>query len=187
MGENLLTILIITFGFMMMQNIFSILPFLLLTMFNIWLFGFFYGYIWSLIGNFLGSVLVFYLGRYGFHKWGMKYNHLTIKQKIENNGFKFVLWLRLFPFMPASVINIGCGLSNIKAKDYITATFIGNTIFVFMLALFSEGVIALEYQYTIYIVLTIFLILIGSAQVRKAVLKRKDKQRQQCKSYFLNL
>ncbi|MDQ0254823.1 putative membrane protein YdjX (TVP38/TMEM64 family) [Evansella vedderi] len=90
------------------------------------------------------------------HKhWGHKFNHIKLKQDIENNGFKVVLFMRLFPFMPASIVNIGSGLSKIKAKDYVIATFIGNTVFVFLLSLFSAGVISLEYQNTIYFILTI--------------------------------
>ncbi len=167
MGNQRGTILVITFVFMLMQNIFSLTPFLLLTMFNIWLFGFSYGYLWSLTGNFLGSVLVFYLARYGFQNWAEKYNHLEFKRKVEKNGFKVVLFLRLFPFMPASIVNIGSGLSKISARDYIFATFIGNTVFVFILSLFSAGVIALQHQYTLYIFISLFLLAVFIVNIKK--------------------
>ncbi|ADU31310.1 TVP38/TMEM64 family protein [Evansella cellulosilytica] len=175
MGQELLFILLITFTFMIMQNVLSLIPFLFLTMFNIWLFGFLNGYLWSLMGNFLGSVLVFYLARYSFQEWGHKYNHLRFKQQIEQNGFKVILFMRLFPFMPASIVNIGSGLSKIKAKDYVLATFIGNTVFVFLLSLFSAGVIALEYQNTIYVLLTISLLVFAVIKLRKMRLKDRLK------------
>lgn len=175
MGEELLIILLITFGLMMMQNVFSLIPFLFLTMFNIWLFGFFYGYLWSLMGNFLGSVVVFYLARYELQQWGDKYNHKKIKQRIEENGFKVILFMRLFPFMPASIVNIGSGLSKIKARDYVLATLIGNTVFVFLLSLFSAGVIALEYQNTVYLILSIGLLAFVAIQVKKMRAKEQVK------------
>ncbi|MDG5785876.1 VTT domain-containing protein [Evansella sp. AB-P1] len=175
MGQELLLILLITFIFMIMQNVFSLIPFLFLTMFNIWLFGFLNGYLWSLMGNFLGSVLVFYLARYGFQEWGHQYNHLKFKQQIEQNGFKVVLFMRLFPFMPASIVNIGSGLSKIKAKDFVLATFIGNTVFVLLLSLFSVGVIALEYQNAIYVLLTISLLVFAVIKLRKKRLKNRMK------------
>ncbi|MEB1809543.1 MAG: VTT domain-containing protein [Bacillaceae bacterium] len=158
MGNEWKSILMITMGFMLMQNVISLIPFLLLTMFNVWLFGFLYGYLWSLAGNFLGSILIFFLARYGFQFWGQKYNHLKIKQKMEKNGFKFILMCRLLPFMPASLVNIVGGISNIKGKDYILGTFIGNTIFVFILSLFSVGVISLEHQFAIYLVLSVLIL-----------------------------
>ncbi|EGL81419.1 SNARE associated protein [Caldalkalibacillus thermarum TA2.A1] len=174
MGNEWGSILMVTMGFMLLQNVISLIPFLLLTMFNIWFFGFIYGYMWSLAGNFLGSMLVFYMARYGFHNWAQKYNHLTFKQKIENNGFMTVLLCRLFPFMPASVVNIVGGLSNIKARDYLSATLIGNTIFVFILSLFSIGVISLEHQYVIYLVLTTLIIGVVALCMKKRFVTKES-------------
>ncbi len=167
LGQELLIILLVIYSFMLMQNVVSFIPFLFLTMFNIWLFGFWYGYLWSLFGNFSGSVAVFYLARYGFQNWAHKYNHMKLKQKFENNGFKAVLIMRLLPVMPASIVNIGSGLSKVKAKDYILATLIGNIVFVFILSLFSAGVIALEHQNTVYAILTVLLLAVVAMKIRK--------------------
>ncbi|WP_236838525.1 TVP38/TMEM64 family protein [Caldalkalibacillus salinus] len=167
MGDEWRSVLMITMGFMLLQNVISLIPFLLLTMFNIWFFGFLYGYMWSLAGNILGSVLVFYLARYGLHKWAQKYNHLSIKQKIEKRGFMSVFVSRIIPFIPSSVINIVSGMSNIKAKHYLLATLFGHMIFVFILSLFSIGVISIEHQYAIYLLLTALIVGIIAMSLKK--------------------
>ncbi|MEB1807401.1 MAG: VTT domain-containing protein [Bacillaceae bacterium] len=169
MGNEMKSILLITMGFMIMQNVFSLIPFLLLTMFNIWLFGFLYGYLWSLLGNILGSLLVFYLARYGLQLHAKKYNHLTIKKKIEENGFMVILMSRLIPIFPSSIINVVGGVSNIKAKDYILGTFIGHTIFVLILSALSVGIISLDQQYSVYIILIILVMGITILMVKKQV------------------
>lgn len=172
LGQEWQQLLFVTFLLMILQNIVSFIPFLFLTMFNIWLYGFVYGYLWSLLGNFLGSVVVFYFARYGFQSWTKKYNHLKFKQDIERNGFKFVLLTRLLPFVPSSLINIVSGISNIKAREYIFATFIGNTTFVFILSLFSVGVISLERKLIVYVLLSTFIIVLVALKFIKV---KKDK------------
>lgn len=167
MGQEWKQIILITFILMILQNFISFIPFLFLTMFNIWLYGFAFGYLWSLTGNFLGSVIVFYFARYGFGNWIKKFKHLKITQKIEKNGFNVVLFMRLLPFAPSSLVNIGSGLSNIKARDYTLATFFGNAIFVFVLSLFSVGLISLERQLTVYAALTMIVIVLALIQLKK--------------------
>ncbi|WP_096200586.1 TVP38/TMEM64 family protein [Bacillus sp. FJAT-45350] len=167
MGDEWKRVLLITLTLMVLQNAISFIPFLVLTMFNIWLFGFVYGYMWSVVGSVIGSLIVFFIARYGLQSWAQKYDHLEFKQKIEDSGFVVVFLSRMFPVMPSSVINIVAGISNIKPKDYILGTLLGNTIFIFALSLFSVGVISLNHQYAIYLVLLILVIGIISIQLKR--------------------
>ncbi|ADC52071.1 SNARE associated Golgi protein-like protein (plasmid) [Alkalihalophilus pseudofirmus OF4] len=167
-GNELIIVLLITMGLMIMQNLFSFLPFLVLTMFNIWLFGFFYGYLWSLAGNIIGSVIVFYIARYFSQGKIFKHNHLKIKKTIEENGFLVILVSRITPVIPSSIINISCGMSNIKTKDYVLSTMFGHAIFVFVLSILSIGLISFEEQYIVYLFL--FLIVVGITALK---IKRK--------------
>jgi uncharacterized membrane protein YdjX (TVP38/TMEM64 family) len=176
MGQDLRSILAITMGFMLIQNLFSFVPFLLLTMFNIWLFGFIYGYFWSLIGNILGSLLVFYIARYSLRSRAKKYNHVAIKKKIEGNGFFTIVIARMLPVMPSSIINIVSGISNVKQKDFILGTFVGHAAFVLILSTFSFGIVSLDQQYIAYFILVLFVIFIVGIRLRTILRNGRNKE-----------
>ena len=46
-------------------------------------------------------------------------------QKIEKNGFLFMLYVRLIPLFPFNAVNYLSGLTKIRYRDYAAATFIG--------------------------------------------------------------
>ncbi len=166
MGGDFKSVLLVTMGLMIIQNLFSLVPFLLLTAFNIWLFGFIYGYFWSLIGNILGSLLVFYLARYSIHSWGQNYKDVQLKKKVEENGFSTILIARMLPIIPSSIINIAGGISNIHQKDFILSTVIGHTIFVFVLSIFSLGIISLDQQYIAYLLVSLLVLFVIGIKVK---------------------
>ncbi|OIJ18690.1 TVP38/TMEM64 family protein [Anaerobacillus alkalidiazotrophicus] len=180
MGEDLGSVMLITLGFMFIQNLFSFVPFLLLTMFNIWLFGFIYGYFWSLIGNILGSLLVFYLARYSLYSWlqKQKYSHAGILKKIEENGFSTILIARMLPIIPSSIINIVSGVSNVKQKDFILSTFVGHALFVLILSTFSLGLISLDQQYLVYFLLIIMILSVVGLKIRIKIRNDREEERE---------
>ena len=47
------------------------------------------------------------------------------KAGIEENGFNFVLFVRLAPIFPFNGLNYACGLVPLKLKDYLLGSFIG--------------------------------------------------------------
>jgi uncharacterized membrane protein YdjX (TVP38/TMEM64 family) len=58
--------------------------------------------------------------------------------KIERNGFMYILIARLIPIMPTSVINIAAGISTVKLNHYVAATFVGNTVYAFIIAFITS-------------------------------------------------
>lgn len=100
-----------------------------LTLFGGYTFGALYGTILDVIGAGTGAVLAFFIARrLGYDNIqsfirGKKID--TMDVKIEKNGFLVVLYLRLIPLLPFDSINYGMGLSKVKARDYIAATYIG--------------------------------------------------------------
>ena len=97
------------------------------------IFGLVNGYIYTAIGALIGGTISFYISR----KLGKKLTKEKL-DKVENmineRGFFIVLMLRLIPLFPFDVISYGSGLTSIRYKDFILATFFGTIpgIFVFV-------------------------------------------------------
>ncbi|RDY26345.1 TVP38/TMEM64 family protein [Romboutsia weinsteinii] len=91
-------------------------------------FGLFRGYIYTTIGALIGGTISFFISRY----WGRDVVKKLTKEKLDkienminNRGFVIVFLLRLIPLFPFDVISYGSGLTSIKYKDFLLATFFG--------------------------------------------------------------
>lgn len=92
------------------------------------IFGLVKGYIYTAIGAILGATLSFYISR----KLGRNFVKKLTKEKLDNieeminsNGFFIIFMLRLIPLFPFDIISYGSGLTSVKYKDFILATFLG--------------------------------------------------------------
>lgn len=133
---------------------------LLVVTLNISIFGFTYGYLWSVTCSILASIIVFIVVRYWLQNLMMKKVDKRIKHKIENNGLLFVFTLRLIPIMPTSIINFAAAVSSIKMKHYIIGTILGNLIFIFILSLIPLGILSVDQEYYVYFMILIPVILL---------------------------
>lgn len=91
-------------------------------------FGLFKGYIYTTIGALIGGSISFYISR----KLGRNVVKKLTNEKLDNvekmineSGFFIVFMLRLIPLFPFDIISYCSGLTSIKYKDFILATFIG--------------------------------------------------------------
>lgn len=91
-------------------------------------FGLFRGYIYTTIGALIGGSISFYISR----NLGRNVVKKLTKEKLDNiesmindKGFYIVFLLRLIPLFPFDLISYGSGLTSIKFKDFILATFLG--------------------------------------------------------------
>ncbi len=78
----------------------------------------------------LGATLAFLIARYAARDWVSrkleKYPNFTaIDRAIEKNGFKMILLLRLQPVVPFNLLNYALGLTRIRLRDYVIASWIG--------------------------------------------------------------
>jgi uncharacterized membrane protein YdjX (TVP38/TMEM64 family) len=96
------------------------------------------GFIWSVV---LGSVLVsiastlgatasFFVGRYLARDWVAKKveskpGFQSIDKAVSKEGFKIVLLTRLSPIFPFNILNYAYGITGVKARDYILASWLG--------------------------------------------------------------
>lgn len=104
-------------------------PATLLTLFGGYTFGPFLGTGLDIVGAGSGAVLAFlvarYLGREKMERFVKGKKIERFEQTIQNNGFMVVLYLRLIPLIPFDSINYSLGLSSVKLKSYMVATYLG--------------------------------------------------------------
>jgi len=87
-----------------------------------------YGTIGVMLGSFLGTSATFLISRKvggPFVQRIVKGKAKDFQEKLDRNGFKAILLIRLIPVLPWEVVNYASGLSKIKYRDYILATLIG--------------------------------------------------------------
>jgi uncharacterized membrane protein YdjX (TVP38/TMEM64 family) len=103
-------------------------PAVLLTLSGGLAFGPWWGTLYDLIGASLGAYLAFglsrKLGRETIQRWLGKRLQM-LDDRVGENGFRTILFLRLIPLLPFDAINYGAGLSKIRFRDYAVATTLG--------------------------------------------------------------
>lgn len=96
------------------------------------LFGFKYGFIYTVIGGFTSSVIVFNLSRKLGKEWVesiLEHKYLKYineyNKRLERGAVWDLIILRITPIMPLNALNILMGVSRIKTEEYIIGTIIG--------------------------------------------------------------
>jgi uncharacterized membrane protein YdjX (TVP38/TMEM64 family)/rhodanese-related sulfurtransferase len=91
------------------------------------LFGPVWGTFYNLTGATLGATLAFLTARYLASDWveartGGRLKQL--KEGVENEGWRFVAFVRLVPLFPFNLLNYALGLTRIRLSHYITASYL---------------------------------------------------------------
>ncbi|MCP3761711.1 TVP38/TMEM64 family protein [Domibacillus sp. A3M-37] len=106
------------------------------------------GVIITLSGAMIGTLLFFYIARYGFKEWAQtkieQYPQVKeYEEKLNKNAFLTILLVRLVPIVPSPVVNIVCGLSKVNGLVFFLASAIGKLPNILLLsfagASFSEN------------------------------------------------
>ncbi|MEN8212881.1 MAG: VTT domain-containing protein [Pseudomonadota bacterium] len=91
------------------------------------LFGPVLGTLYNLTGATIGATLAFLVARYLASDWveqktGGRLKQL--KQGVENEGWRFVAFVRLVPLFPFNLLNYALGLTRLQLTHYIIASFL---------------------------------------------------------------
>jgi uncharacterized membrane protein YdjX (TVP38/TMEM64 family) len=104
------------------------LPGLPITLAGGLLFGPFWGVVYTIIGATLGAALAFLMARYLARDWveaklaGTKL--MVLDEKVSQEGWKAVAFVRLIPIFPYFLVNFAFGLTRIPFWSFTAATFV---------------------------------------------------------------
>ena len=91
------------------------------------LFGPFWGSLWNLTGATLGATLAFLVARYVAGDWIARKAGGLLKRLIDGvneEGWRFVAFVRLVPLFPFNLSNYVLGLTRIPLRHYVLATLV---------------------------------------------------------------
>jgi uncharacterized membrane protein YdjX (TVP38/TMEM64 family) len=103
------------------------LPGLLFTLAGGVLFGPVYGTLYNLVGATLGATLAFLTARYIAYDWAAQRAGNRLRQLVEGveeEGWRFVAFVRLVPLFPFNLLNYALGLTRLRLLHYIITSFI---------------------------------------------------------------
>jgi uncharacterized membrane protein YdjX (TVP38/TMEM64 family) len=144
--------------FRMLPVLFPPIPGILIDALGISIFGWFWGFIYALIGLMISMMIAFYLGRIfreplvrkfmplkKMHEWENKFN--------ENQKFTAILMIRIVTISFLDATSYVLGLTTISAFRYFIITFIVTAPSIFMIYYFGE--IVVKNTWTIIIITTV--------------------------------
>lgn len=105
-----------------------LIPGSVLTILGGLLFGVWKGFLLVFFSSNLEALLAFYIARFLGKETIQKMfgtKMLRFNKKIQSHGFYMVLWLRLIPIFPFSILNYAFGVTNVKLKDYFWGNIAG--------------------------------------------------------------
>jgi len=91
------------------------------------LFGPVLGTFYNLTGATIGAALAFLFARYLASEWVEQKTGGTLrrlKEGVEKEGWRFVAFVRLVPLFPFNLLNYALGLTRIRFRDYVIASYV---------------------------------------------------------------
>ncbi len=121
-----------------------ILPLVLFVTINVNVFGPVWGYLYSWIGNCLGSFLLFFLlNKIGGKKIEEKINqskYSSALKRIKSKNSSILFLLYCFPFTPSFLISGASALANMSIKNFLVSLLPGKLIMLISLALIGMNI-----------------------------------------------
>lgn len=111
------------------------------------LFGPFWGTIYTVVGATMGAALAFLMARYLARDYvearlaGTRL--MVLDEKVAQQGWKVVAFIRLIPIFPYFLVNFAFGLTRISLGTYTIATFIFMLPLTFAFVYFSSNILDL--------------------------------------------
>ena len=108
----------------------TVFPVFMLSMCAGILFGLTQGLVIVSLGNLASCLIMFLIARYKGRQWFekklQKYKTVSnISRAIESEGWKMLFMLRVVPIAHMILLNVTCGMSKLKTKEYVFGTWLG--------------------------------------------------------------
>lgn len=168
-------------GFVMvvLESIFPFLPLCVFIAFNVEAFGMILGFLISLSATVVGCLLSYYFFRYLAGNRIEIYINKNKKRKkklnkivksIRNIKFSTLVVIMALPFAPAFLINIACGLLNVKFRKFFFALLISKNVIVYFWGFIGTSI--LDSFMDIGDLIRVIILLILAFIVSKVVMKK---------------
>jgi uncharacterized membrane protein YdjX (TVP38/TMEM64 family) len=164
-----------------LESIIPILPIFIFIAGNAAAYGLWWGFLFSWIGAFLGSIVVFVVIRKFQHIKLIRYfqTHKRVKpfmKWIDRHGFGPIFIVQCFPFSPSAFLNVVAGMSGMKFYQYALAVFLGKMVMVFIVSYIGHDIFSLIHNpvQLIFILAVIFLLWLTGKQLEKKLAKKID-------------
>jgi uncharacterized membrane protein YdjX (TVP38/TMEM64 family) len=111
------------------------------------LFGFYWGWILTALTGTLGALIVFLWSRYLFRdalQRRFQRQFSIVSSGIESEGIFYLFSIRLIAVFPFFLVNVLCGLTNLKLSAYFAATLVGQTAVVAIWVYAGSEIASLE-------------------------------------------
>lgn len=162
-----------------LQNIISIFSSEVVSVLAGFLFGPFWGFIYSFVGATLGSVAVFLLSRKYGKELAVKLFHkkdLVHYYKLHQQGeFWAVFLIRVAPLFPNELVSFGAGMTNIKFSRFLIASSLGFVTEMLILTYFgaelSKGMISTKLVLIGIILMAFIGIVLFREKIKKFLIK----------------
>lgn len=121
---------------------FFFLPLTPFTMASGFLFGIGWGLTLAMVGSTLSALLVFGISRYLFQDYVKRkilIKYPAMDSRIQENGWRYVLFLRLIPVLPYDVTGYLAGASRVRLRDYLLGTVAGELPGAIILVIFGSS------------------------------------------------
>lgn len=131
----------------MVESFVPVMPLIAIVTLNVAAHGIVLGFIYSWVGNVVGSALVFFFFRRLIKPYAMRFSdrHSKIKKARDwvNGKLKWqaLFFIIIMPFTPSSFVNFAVGLSDFDEKLYIKVMATAKIIMLVLLSLFGQSVV----------------------------------------------
>lgn len=126
------------------EAFFPILPLVGFVIINVSAFGFFLGYLYSWIGNCIGSFLLFlFIRKVGGKRLEARIQNSKYKgtlEKIKKKNLTVLFFLYCFPFTPSFLISGAAALANMNTQRFLITMIPSKFVMILSLAFIGENV-----------------------------------------------
>ncbi|WP_440898172.1 TVP38/TMEM64 family protein [Amphibacillus sp. Q70] len=129
------------------ESFLPFLPLIVIVMTNAAAYGLLKGFLYSWIGETIGSITLFLVIRHFRHIAVFRWIHTNRQVRritgwLERRGFGPLFVLLCFPFSPSSIINLVSALSKISLFQFSLAILLGKTVMIFSLAYVGSSLVS---------------------------------------------
>lgn len=150
--------------FPIIEAFFPILPLVGFVIINVAAFGFFFGYLYSWIGNCIGSFLLFlFIRKVGGKKFEtkiLKSKYRKTLEKIKKKNLTVLFFLYCFPFTPSFLISGTAALANMDTRLFLITMIPSKFVMILSLAFIGANVSSFfenPLKSVLYILLILFM------------------------------